>query len=652
VTEVIAGGAAGIPSTVRDAVLARAGRLSASGRAVLDAAAIVGPRIEPWVLAEMTGAEAGEIETCLDSGMLVTQGDGLAFRHELARQAILETISPNRKLGLHRLALQTLLSSVETSNDPARLAFHAAGGHEAEAVLTYAPQAARLAAGMNAHREAVTQYELALRFGQGLAPSERAQLLEELAVELNIIDRRREAITARREAIDIWRATSDRLKLGGSLSLLMILYFGVGETGEAERVTAEAIEILEALPPSRELARAYRMRAALHMFNRDVAEAVAWGEKAIDMAARFHDYDSMAGAYNAIGSAQIVVDYERGREALKRSLEIARQAGIDYQVANAYTNLGSASGEVYHFLDADGDLAAGIAYCIERDLDVSRLYMQAWQALTCLHLGRWDEAAEAAAIVLNHPGVSAISRIMALLALGRLRARRGDPGAAEALDEALALAEQTETLQRIAPVRAARAEVAWLAGDVARVAAEAGAAYGMALDKRHPWFAGELGYWIWRAGEAQSMPDWAAEPFARQVAGDWRGAYEAWKRLGCPYEQARALADGDPVARQAALAIFDRLGAGPMAEALRRQLQLLPERQIDKLRFGGLSAREQETAGWIAQGKTNREIAALMTVGEKTIETYVTRILNKLGFDSRVQIATWAVEKGLWQPNL
>ena len=66
----------------------------------------------------------------------------------------------------------------------------------------------------------------------------------------------------------------------------------------------------------------------------------------------------------------------------------------------------------------------------------------------------------------------------------------------------------------------------------------------------------------------------------------------------------------------------------------------------DKAKFQGLSKRERETAAWIAQGKSNREIAQIMTVREKTIETYVTRILDKLGFSSRVQIATWAVEKG------
>jgi len=72
------------------------------------------------------------------------------------------------------------------------------------------------------------------------------------------------------------------------------------------------------------------------------------------------------------------------------------------------------------------------------------------------------------------------------------------------------------------------------------------------------------------------------------------------------------------------------------------------ERRHLKEEFGGLTAREREVAAWIAQGRSNREIAKAMTVGVRTVETYVTRILRKLGLDSRVQIATWAIEKGLY----
>jgi DNA-binding CsgD family transcriptional regulator/Flp pilus assembly protein TadD len=77
----------------------------------------------------------------------------------------------------------------------------------------------------------------------------------------------------------------------------------------------------------------------------------------------------------------------------------------------------------------------------------------------------------------------------------------------------------------------------------------------------------------------------------------------------------------------------------------------LSDSQRVKEDYGGLTARERETAGLIAQGLSNREIAAAMTVGVKTVETYVSRILNKLGFTSRVQIATWAIEKGLGRKN-
>ena len=91
--------------------------------------------------------------------------------------------------------------------------------------------------------------------------------------------------------------------------------------------------------------------------------------------------------------------------------------------------------------------------------------MTAWLALVRMYQGRWDEAGELAVSVIGRPNASAISRIMALVALGRLHTRRGEPDAATVLDEALELAIRTDTLQRLAPVRAARAEAAWLAGD-------------------------------------------------------------------------------------------------------------------------------------------------------------------------------------------
>jgi len=79
--------------------------------------------------------------------------------------------------------------------------------------------------------------------------------------------------------------------------------------------------------------------------------------------------------------------------------------------------------------------------------------------------------------------------------------------------------------------------------------------------------------------------------------------------------------------------------------------QPLPAAEGAQPDLGGLTERERQVAALIAQGKSNRQIAAAMVVGVRTVETYVTRILAKLGLDSRVQIATWAIEKGLAIPQ-
>ena len=134
---------------------------------------------------------------------------------------------------------------------------------------------------------------------------------------------------------------------------------------------------------------------------------------------------------------------------------------------------------------------------------------------------------------------------MALVALARIRVRRGDPEADPLLDEALALARRTDALQRLVPVHVARAEAAWLRGDPGRAAAEADAIYPRAVESTYPWLAGPLAYWRWRAGGVTSPPSWIARPFALQIAGQWREAATEWDSRTCPYEAAESRATGD-----------------------------------------------------------------------------------------------------------
>ncbi len=90
--------------------------------------------------------------------------------------------------------------------------------------------------------------------------------------------------------------------------------------------------------------------------------------------------------------------------------------------------------------------------------------MESWRALCDIYRGRWQLAGERANAAVAHEAAGTTNRVVALVALGRLRSRRGDPGAAAVLDEALDLAVRSNTLQRLAPVAAARAEAAWLEG--------------------------------------------------------------------------------------------------------------------------------------------------------------------------------------------
>jgi DNA-binding NarL/FixJ family response regulator len=75
--------------------------------------------------------------------------------------------------------------------------------------------------------------------------------------------------------------------------------------------------------------------------------------------------------------------------------------------------------------------------------------------------------------------------------------------------------------------------------------------------------------------------------------------------------------------------------------------QPLTPRQAAKQEYGGLTRREREVAAVIVRGLSNQEIADELVVSIKTVEAHITRILSKLGFSSRAQIAAWAVEKGL-----
>ncbi len=462
VTEVLSSGGTGLPRTVRDAVLARAARLDPVARKVLDAAAVIGSRVEHRLLEQVMGDAVEGLDDCLRHGLLEPAGDGIAFRHELVRDAILMDLCPARRRCFNRAALKAMRGSGRRA-DLAKLVEYAEGAGDAPAVLEYGAAAAKAASAVGAHREAAAHYARMLRQPVDRTAPEEAALHEAYAEECAIVDEAPEAERARRAAIALYAKAGDRLKEGENLAELAWPLVRSGRNAAADETCRRAIEVLEALPPSRQLANAYRIQAHLTMLDRDCRTAVALSRDAIALAERFDDDATVAAAENVIGAALLVSGDESGLDHFQRSMALAATAGMDALVGIGHTNIGASYGEIHRFADAERHIAQGIAYTAARDLDYATHYMHAWLAVTRLHQGLWSEAAEIATGLLARSNLSAISRIVALTALGRVQARRGDVDPAPVLDEALALALQTDTLQRLAPVRAARRRAA-LAG--------------------------------------------------------------------------------------------------------------------------------------------------------------------------------------------
>ena len=658
VTEVLATDGQTVPATVRDAVLARAARLTDAARALLDAISVIPGGCELWLLDELASEQVEHLAECVASGIVAAVNAGVAFRHELARLAIEESVPADRKRALHRRALSVLGAGPVSEADAAVLAHHAELAGDAEGVLQWATLAAQRATASGAHREAAAQYARALRHTSSMPTGERATLLEHRADECYLTAELEEAIDAQQAAVDIRRGLRDRIAEGNALRALSRLLFFAGRTDEGEPIALEAVDLLQRGPPGHDLAMAYGNISQRRMVVDERDAAIEWGTRALQLAERLGDTEAQVYALTNMGMAHADAGIDGGKDMLIRALALARSSGLDEHAGRAFNGLVMWPIRMRQFNEIGSYLEDGLEFCEQRGLDTWRLYLLACRASLELARGEWDAAADSAELVLRNPRSARVARVWALTTRGLIRARRGDPDASESLAEAHEHAGPAGELMQISPETAARAELAWLAGANATVKRITEPALALGIERGIAWVVGELAYWRWQAGVDEQLPTaLLAEPYRLSMTGDWAAAAQLWREIGCPYEAALALggADEEPALRQALEELRD-LGARPATAIVARRLRALGVRGVPRgprpstqENPAGLTTRELEVLALVAEGLRNAEIAERLIVTRKTVDHHVSAILRKLDAPTRGQAAAAALRLGLLQ---
>jgi DNA-binding CsgD family transcriptional regulator len=239
--------------------------------------------------------------------------------------------------------------------------------------------------------------------------------------------------------------------------------------------------------------------------------------------------------------------------------------------------------------------------------------------------------------------------------LAELAVRRGRPDAADRVAEVAEQAEHTGELQWIAPVLELEMELALLQ-DRPRPVERIG--WARDLVGRHVWeaeaYGARLTGWAAMSGVTLPWPRPMPPPHAAMVAGDWRGAAAAFDRVGWEYDAAllRSLLEDEPGLDQA-LEGARRLGAAPLEARVVRRLRALGFRvprgphRTTRANPAGLTPREAEVLGLLADGLTNEEIAARLQVSARTAEHHVSAVLAKLAVPSRRHAVRRAAELGI-----
>jgi DNA-binding CsgD family transcriptional regulator len=368
------------------------------------------------------------------------------------------------------------------------------------------------------------------------------------------------------------------------------------------------------------------------------------------MADQFELEDVAVWSLDVIGSTMSCLGDPAGIDLLHDALDRAKRAELVSDACRISSNLG-----LVHLFHVEPERAVavysdGVALAEEHELVYRRNCLITTRLDAYVVLGRWDDATADAHAVLDQPNLAPHHRGLALWTIGRIQARRGDPGAAVILAQALEIVEAVGEPQFIAPVRVSLAEAAWLAGDETTARAQIECVLPLA-EVLEPHALRDLARWAHRTG-----CDRVPQPRGSKPQPDIPNAAAAfWDEHGCPYEAADGLADSDDEHDlREALERLLNLDARPRAQQVARRLRDLGVRDVrrgpramTRANAARLTARELEVATLLVGALTNAEIADRLVLSPKTVDHHVSAVLSKLGVSNRRLVAEAARGFGL-----
>ena len=647
VTEVVASGTDVIPSSVQDTVLARVAKVSPGARAILDLVSIVPGDADQSLVDEFLAPSPEQLAECERQGLLrITQGR-LGFTHELQRRAVEASLGAARRRDLNARVLDALMDREE----PSRLLHHAREAGNEEAIITLAPRAARAAAAIDSHREALEHYRLLDPHLDLIPAHELMVILDGWAREAALFDREEASALATR-LIELQRSHGSPTGLAMALTFGAEMEFRLFRTKGALEYADEAVTLLAGSPSTAELARALTMQAFVHwLYYERASESLGLADRAVVIAEGSGDDLASIEALSVRGMIAYSVGATDAMELLERSRMLAEESGLRSQEVRALTRMTGMCADVRDVTRA-ADLARRARDTAARyDLYLAEIDAEALYAEILLWTGEWAEAEDTASkAVGSHPYTATI----AWRVLGNIQSRRGGSGARSSLERMWSLAATSHQLTVIDPAATVLAEHMWLSDDsdpqwtevLRRVLADGRAA-------GSPWPSGAFSFWLWKLGMVKDAPASSPDFYRWIIEGDHRRAAEFWHQRGVPYEEGLALMHGDDDETIRALRIFEDLGADAAAGRVRADLARrgvpVPRGRSRAARqhAAGLTARQAEVLGYLAKGLTNTQIADELFVSHRTVENHVAAILMKLDVPSRVDAVDAAIALGI-----